>query len=298
MKTLLTMLLLSGLWAANAAEDIQLIPPEAGSVSTKQGLQHWSRIYEVTSHPRCANCHVGDSPYPMWSGPSYGETRRHDMNIHAGASRIGVESIMCITCHRQSNSEEAHGAPGANASWRLAPVEAAWFGRSSNDICQQLRDPARNGGRTFEELAAHLNHDEILHWAWTPGGQREPAPYSLQEHVNDLLSWGVAGMPCPADQADEIRNDLGTSASDPVSALTPVSLQSSFTFVADKSERPGDERLLIFAQQKKARMHTVDRGHGDHVINSSARSSDNTAFNQQGRRVELNISSPLEVAHE
>ena len=185
---------------ATAAEDSKLNLPEAGSVSTGQGLQHWSRIYEVTSHPRCANCHVGDSPYPMWSGPSYGEARRHDMNIHAGASRIGVESIMCSTCHRQSNSEEDHGAPGANASWRLAPVEADWFGRSSDDICQQLRDPSRNGGRTFEELAAHLNHDEILHWAWAPGGQREPAPYSLQGHVNDLLSWGVAGMPCPGDE--------------------------------------------------------------------------------------------------
>jgi hypothetical protein len=228
----------------------------------------------------------------MWSGPSYGETRRHDMNIHAGASRIGVESIMCSTCHRQSNSEEDHGAPGANASWRLAPVEADWFGRSSDDICQQLRDPARNGGRSFAELAAHLNHDEILHWAWAPGGQREAAPYSLQEHVNDLLSWGVAGMPCPGDQADEIRNDLGTSA------LTPVSLQSSFTFVPDKSERPGNERWLIFAQQKKAIMNPVGRGHGDHVIISSARTSDKTAFYQPDRWVELITSSPLEVSHE
>lgn len=48
-------------------------------------------------------------------------------------------------------------------------------------------------------IAEHLNHDLILHWAWLPGGNREPAPYSLQEHVNDILAWGVAGTPCPED---------------------------------------------------------------------------------------------------
>ncbi|MEO0829841.1 MAG: hypothetical protein AAFY03_05215, partial [Pseudomonadota bacterium] len=79
------------------------------------------------------------------------------------------------------------------------PVEAAWFGKSSTEICNQLRDPDRNGGRDHLEIASHLDHDLILHWAWTPGGGREPAPYSLQEHVNDILAWGVAGFPCEND---------------------------------------------------------------------------------------------------
>jgi hypothetical protein len=47
------------------------------------------------------------------------------------------------------------------------------------------------------DLAAHLDHDVILHWAWDPGPGRAPAPYSLQAHVKDLLTWGVAGFPCP-----------------------------------------------------------------------------------------------------
>ena len=83
--------------------------------------------------------------------------------------------------------------------WRLAPVEAEWFGKSSVEVCNQLRDPERNGDRGYLELAQHLDHDLILHWAWNPGGGREPAPYSLQEHVNDVLVWGVAGMPCAND---------------------------------------------------------------------------------------------------
>ena len=84
-------------------------------------------------------------------------------------------------------------------NWALAPVEAHWFGQSTEQICAQLRDPATNGDRDTLEIAEHLNHDLILHWAWAPGGGREPAPYSLQEHVNDILAWGVAGTPCPQD---------------------------------------------------------------------------------------------------
>ncbi len=202
MKTPLIICLL-GLFAtpATAAENVVLKVPEQGSVSTAQGLDSWSRIYAVASHPRCANCHVGADHYPMWSGPSYGKTRRHGMNINAGASRMGVESVLCSSCHTGSTSDATHGAPGAKTPWRLAPVEAEWFGKSSDEICQQLRDPTRNGNRTFEKIAAHLDHDVILHWAWSPGGDREPAPHSLQAHVDDILSWGVAGMPCPGDEA-------------------------------------------------------------------------------------------------
>ena len=182
-----------------ADTSISLNPPAEGSVSLEQGLEAWNRIYEVASHPRCANCHVGADNYPMWSGPSYGKTRRHGMNINAGVSRIGAESIICSTCHTGATGELPNAAPGVAMPWRLAPVEAEWFGKSSDYICNQLRDPARNGNRTFMDIAAHLDHDVILHWAWNPGGNRQPAPYSLQEHVNDILVWGVAGMPCQND---------------------------------------------------------------------------------------------------
>lgn len=186
-----------------AAETVKIEPPAEGSVTLAQGLEAWSRIYEVASHPRCANCHTGASDRPMWSGPSYGKTRPHGMNIRAGESRIGAEYVLCSTCHttKSTDWENAnnmpHSAPRVATNWQLAPIEADWFGRSSKEICEQLKDPARNGDRDFLALAAHLDHDLILHWAWKPGGGREAAPYSLQEHVNDILAWGVAGTPCP-----------------------------------------------------------------------------------------------------
>ena len=186
---------------ALGAENTTIAPPAEGSVSAEAGLAAWDRVYEVTSHPRCANCHVGPSPQPMWSGPSYGKTRPHGMNVLAGESRMGAETILCSTCHayREGGNDAPHMAPQVAMNWQLAPIEADWFGKRSTPVCNQLRDPERNGGRTLIELAEHLDHDLILHWAWSPGGGREPAPYSLQEHVDDLLEWGVAGFPCAND---------------------------------------------------------------------------------------------------
>lgn len=189
--------------ASPAFAEIDLTPP--ASATKAEGLEAWSRIYEVASHPRCANCHTGASDRPMWSGPSYGKARPHGMNIRAGDSRIGVEYLPCQTCHTTKDADwdnanaMPHTAPRVATLWQLAPVEADWFGRSSIEICEQLRDPTRNGDRDMMAIAEHLDHDLILHWAWNPGGGREPAPYSLQEHVSDILIWGVAGMPCPAE---------------------------------------------------------------------------------------------------
>lgn len=176
----------------------EISPPAKGSISRDQGLEAWARIFEVASHPRCANCHVGDDHRPMWSGPSYGKTRPHGMNIHGGESRIGAETIQCSTCHTTQNTPIAHGAPG-NDVWHLPPVEMQWFAKTSAEICAQLGNPDTNGDRTFFDLARHVGHDELVHWGWKPGIGREPAPYSIGEHANDILLWGAAGMPCPVN---------------------------------------------------------------------------------------------------
>ncbi len=195
--------LLFGTQSFAAGETIDIVVPNEGSVSIEEALAAWDRVYEVTSHPRCSNCHVGPSNVPMWSGPSYGKARPHGMNINAGEDRMGAETVVCSTCHAHREIATAdrlpHTAPQVAMAWQLAPVEAEWFGKSSVEVCNQLRDPERNGGRDFMDIASHLDHDLILHWAWDPGAGREPAPYSLQEHVNDVLAWGVGGMPCAND---------------------------------------------------------------------------------------------------
>lgn len=189
----------SALWAASSTSDV--VYPEPGTVDRTQGLQAWARIFEVASHPRCTNCHVGESGVPMWAGPSYGETRPHGMGITSGPSGMGSELLACDTCHFKSAHPQIipHAAPRANRDWKLAPAGAGWFGRSSAWICEQLRDPARNGGMDYEKLANHAGHDVILQWAWSPGPGREPAPYGVAEHTMDIHIWGAAGQPCPEE---------------------------------------------------------------------------------------------------
>lgn len=193
----------AALAAGEDGENVVINPPE--TASKEEGLAAFARIFEVASHPRCSNCHTGSDNRPMWSGPTYeaayGGAKPHGMNVNAGESRIGAEFVPCSTCHayREGSNDMPHAAPQVAADWRLAPVENEWFGKDADYICNQLRDPARNGDRDFLALASHLDHDVILHWAWNPGGGREPAPYSLQDHVNDILIWGVAGQPCAND---------------------------------------------------------------------------------------------------
>ena len=159
------------------------------------GLKIWSDIHTVFAHPRCANCHVSGNR-PMWSGPSYGKMRFHGMNINAGDSRIGAEYMPCATCHGTRNIDLPHAAPGA-PHWSLPPVEFAWFNKTSAEICAQIKDPERNGGRTLAEVADHVDHDALLHWAWAPGPGREPAPFSRQELTDMILAWEKTGAPCP-----------------------------------------------------------------------------------------------------
>jgi len=190
-----------------AAEDHGLVVdrPEEGSVSREQGLEAWERIHAVVSHPRCANCHTDDRNLPRWSGPEFAKTMPHGMNIQAGESRIGAETLPCQTCHATSIRPNLtpHAAPHAGLEWQLAPVEFLWVGVAGPDICEQIRDPERNGGRDGEGLVEHILHDAsvrgFITWGFDPGAGREPAPGGLQAHLDDTLEWVAAGMPCEND---------------------------------------------------------------------------------------------------
>jgi hypothetical protein len=176
---------------------VTLEPLPEGSVSAEDGTRLWGQIHEVFSHPRCANCHVGESGIPIWSGPHYGaEPRNHGMFVAAGDSRIGAEYLTCGTCHGPQNSVLPHGAPGAEV-WHLPPAEMAWWGKSSAEICAQIKDPDLNGGRSLLEVAEHVAGDPLVLWGWEPGPGRTPAPYSAKALSEFMLEWTAAGAPCP-----------------------------------------------------------------------------------------------------
>ena len=191
--TLLTTAAIVGLAVSALAQEAS-----APAADPAAGLSEWARVYEVFSHPRCANCHVEDNR-PRWSGAHYGVTRVHAFNVQVGAdgSGFGNPGLHCTTCHFDSNSNVLHGPPGV-AGWHLAPPEMVWFGKSSAEVCAQIKDPARNGNRTLDEVAIHVRDDALVGWGWDPGPGREPAPGSAQATYEALVKWAAEGAPCPS----------------------------------------------------------------------------------------------------
>ena len=200
MKKVLIMLMSAGIMFSSAlaatAQEVQ--QPAPITVDAAKGLPEWNKIYAVFSHPRCANCHVADDR-PRWSGAHYGDTRVHAFNVQRGTdgSGFGNPALRCMTCHFSSNSNILHGPPGAE-NWHLAPAEMVWFGQSSPEICAQIKDPDRNGGRSLRDVAQHVRDDKLVAWGWAPGAGREPAPGSAEETSQAIENWMAAGAPCPA----------------------------------------------------------------------------------------------------
>ncbi len=167
-----------------------------------EGLAAWDRIFTVTSHPRCTNCHVGEEGQPMWQALGYGPEAVHGMNVRAGESRIGAESIPCNACHVTSAAANTvpHAPPHIDDAWRLPPVELAWFGKSSAEVCTQLRDPETNDGHDIASLVDHLQSSAFVNWGFAPGAGRSVPEGSLDALVHDVTVWGAAGTPCEGDQ--------------------------------------------------------------------------------------------------
>lgn len=146
----------------------------------------------VLMHPRCVNCHPdGDVPHQGM------ELALHDPPVQRGEASRGVAGMECSSCHQDRNQAltRVPGAPG----WHLAPIEAAWVGKSAADICHQLKDPSRNGGKSLEKIVQHNAHDELVGWGWAPGAGREPAPGTQEQFGAIVAAWVETGAECPED---------------------------------------------------------------------------------------------------
>ncbi|WP_431103367.1 Isoquinoline 1-oxidoreductase subunit [Roseateles noduli] len=147
----------------------------------------------VIQSPRCVNCHPsGDRPL---QGQGV-QTRLHIPNVTRGADGKGVPALRCSSCHQAKNND-ASGVPG-HAMWHVAPREMAWQNLSLGEICEQIKDPARNGKRTLAQIHEHMAHDTLVGWAWMPGAQREPAPGTQAQFGELVDAWIKTGAFCPA----------------------------------------------------------------------------------------------------
>ena len=157
----------------------------------ERSLALFTEIGKVLMHPRCQNCHpAGDSP-----------TQTDKMTPHVpmvvrGDGNMGAPGMYCNTCHHDANYDVA-GVPG-DPAWSLAPIEMAWQGKSLGAICEQIKDPERNGGKDMAALTHHMAEDHLVGWGWNPGKGRTPVP-GTQAQFGDLFkAWADSGAVCPA----------------------------------------------------------------------------------------------------
>jgi hypothetical protein len=143
---------------------------------------------KVLMHPRCMNCHPATDRI----------LQGNDKHPH---QPVATRQTPCVTCHTDRNftlQERAsyRSIPG-HPRWMAAPIEMAWEGKSVGEICRQIKDPDRNGGRNLSLLHEHLAHDDLVAWGWQPGEGRDPAPGS-QALLGELIqAWIDTGAQCP-----------------------------------------------------------------------------------------------------
>jgi hypothetical protein len=172
------------LWAGQAARG-----HTAARATMPQGIA-FERLAEVLMHPRCLNCHRREAPRQG------DDARAHVPPVVRGPDNTGVSAMRCANCHRDSNNP-ASGVPGA-PHWQLAPTSMGWNGLSVGGLCQAIKDPKRNGGRSLQELVEHVEHDALVRWAWDPGKNRAPIAIAHREFVEAFKAWVATGGMCPS----------------------------------------------------------------------------------------------------
>ena len=188
----LAVIVLTGAGASLAGAN-DLRSPESFSLIGDQADRSRSLFIEagrVLQHPRCLNCH------PAGDRPSQGQDQHpHTPLVVRGLDDKGATALRCVTCHQAANFAPS-GVPG-HSLWQVAPREMAWQGKSLAQICEQIKDPRRNGGKTLTQIHEHLAHDTLLGWAWAPGGNREPAPGTQAQFGALITAWIETGAACP-----------------------------------------------------------------------------------------------------
>jgi hypothetical protein len=178
-----------------AASGQLLTPAQFDSIAdrTLRSQAIFVEASRVLTHARCVNCHPPDDV------PRQGEAHAlHDPPVQRGAADRGIPALGCNTCHQDRNAELAR-VPGA-PDWHLAPRAMVWLGRSPAQICAQLKDPARNGGRTLAQIHDHVAHDGLVAWGWQPGADRAAAPGTQAQFAALVQAWIDTGAACPVEE--------------------------------------------------------------------------------------------------
>ena len=181
---------------AATPETVPLPPRPPPGQAGPDPIAAFETVRGVLQSPRCVNCHpAGDVPLQG------DDSHVHEPPITRGPEGRGVAGLSCSACHGKQNlpaSYGPHSPPGVSTEWRLPSADhrLVFWGLDSKALCEQIKDPKRNGGKNLAELTHHMTEDALTLWGWSPGYGRKPVQVSHDELVRAFKTWADAGMPC------------------------------------------------------------------------------------------------------
>lgn len=189
-------LLLAGIVFSNRSgrtvrAESSAIPAAPDAEKARAAFNEAARVF---FSPRCANCH------PAGDFPTQGdEMTPHSMDVLRGEEGKGSPEMSCATCHQEINLD-GDGLPPGAPNWHMPPAaqKMPFQGVSAGELCRQLKDPAKNGGRkTVKEALRHITDDPLVLWAWSPGNGRSTPPLSHADFLKKMTEWEENGADCP-----------------------------------------------------------------------------------------------------
>jgi hypothetical protein len=170
--------------------------PGAWGAQQSTGVAAFETVRAVLQHPRCQNCH------PPGETPLQGDDSHvHAQNVKRGPAGRGMVGQECSTCHGPANPPSNYGThvpPGIVDGWRMPPpdMKLVFYGITPRALCQQIKDPATNGGKDMATLRAHLDSPLVV-WGWNPGFGRAPVSTPHEKFIAAWETWARSGAPCP-----------------------------------------------------------------------------------------------------
>ena len=129
------------------------------------------KLYPVFSHARCTNCHGR-------------------VNLVTGANHATGPAAQFSNCTTSGCHTPKEGFPPKE--WQVAPESMSMAGKDARQACATLKTHV-----TAQQFFTIVQSDELIHWAFNPGGSRLPAPGGYANFLRNSEEWVKGGGYCP-----------------------------------------------------------------------------------------------------